>query len=104
MHDEHRKAQEMIKQAEKFKPQPDKWNKFVVNTYSRPRGLRAGKRQIQFSAAELVSINENRYTKEGIGLKSLEKTGSMICSSERKGFSGSLRPNGNLSMSRHKKS
>jgi len=43
MHDEHRKAQEMIKQAEKFKPQPDKWNKFVVNTYSRPRGLRAGK-------------------------------------------------------------
>ena len=45
-------------------PDPQKWDNFVVNKFSRPRGLHAYKRTQVFSESERENIS--RYTKQNI--------------------------------------
>lgn len=67
-------------------PRPEKWNKYVVNSYVRPKGLHALKKQEKLSESE--QIFRDRYSKRNIGLVGLEKSGMVICSQMRKGFVG----------------
>ena len=67
-------------------PRPEKWNKYVINTYVRPKGLHATRKVEKLSESE--QIFRDRYSKRNIGLVSLEKSGMNICSQLRKGFTG----------------
>ena len=57
-------------------PRPEKWDKYVINSYVRPKGLHAVKRTEKLSESE--SMFKDRYSKRNIGLVSLEKSGMSI--------------------------
>lgn len=67
-------------------PRPEVWDRYVVNSYVRPKGLHAMKRKTKLSESE--KIFGDRYSKRNVGLVALEKSGISICSNFRKGFKG----------------
>ena len=67
-------------------PRPEKWDKYIINSYVRPKGLQAVKKTQKLSESE--KLFGERYSKRNVSLVALEKSGLSIWSQYRKGFRG----------------